>query len=134
MAHSIQTVLTRQELFDDLDLIVVMQLMLREFERNKRTFSGIEQVVLGWRQELTTSGPGTIDLRLDQALDHEEGIGEMARLIDVAQQGLSRFGDVIPAQILNTEYETPSVLFYDFATVRVVETLNKIRRLIGVTT
>ncbi|MEJ2542097.1 MAG: hypothetical protein P8188_19390 [Gemmatimonadota bacterium] len=132
MGTSIQIVGSRVEFFNDLDLLLVIQLMLEALGDVPPQSEPLYGLARGWREQLSTSGPGTIDLGLERLRGDAAAQNGFSRLLDRVRDELSRFGNQIPADVLNSRYRVSGVQFFDYSVDRLLDVLEKKRRLVGI--
>ena len=130
MAHSIQVIGTTSQVFNDLDLIALLCLMLDEVRRHPEEFSTIAPTVRGWSASLADYGPGVIELDLASLASSHVERNELEALLSLVERTARRFGS-IPASFLNTESCAPGIEFSDYQSDLVSRTVEKLRMLLS---
>jgi hypothetical protein len=127
MAHSVQRVGSRAQLFNDLDLIAVVSLLDREVASAASGYAELGPLLARWRRALAGYGPGTIDLGLTQLSETEQA--HLVPLLDAVYERLSLFG-AVPASLLQASNQAPGVHFNDFPAAIIKTSIGKLRDLL----
>ncbi|HEX4959444.1 MAG TPA: hypothetical protein VF173_01300 [Thermoanaerobaculia bacterium] len=130
MAHSIQVFGDRSEVFNDLDLLVLMRLMSEELGSNASSYPLLVSMAARWRDCCENYSPGSIDLNLELAVAGEKARQQFASLLSTIAQKLERSGDTIPAGELNSRLCVPGVTFHDYRTTLLLAAIEKIKQLL----
>jgi hypothetical protein len=130
MAHSIQVIGDRSEIFNDLDLLALLILMNEELESNPRTYPLLVSIAGHWRDCCEIYTPGAIELNLEQLVSSEDARQQFETLLSTVSQKLERSGDTIPAIELNSRMRVPNATFFDYPTSLLLATIKKINRLL----
>jgi hypothetical protein len=126
MAHSIQVVGDRHEVFEDMDLLVVLGLLLEELSERPERYARLARLRDVWTECRTGFGPGTIDLELDEVAAHPASKNELLDLLAATEGRLSSYDAVIPGHVLNAQCGVRGVYFNDFPTDRVAESIQRL--------
>ena len=116
MANSIQTNGVKAETFNDLDLIVLVCLFDPEVTSVPDRYVALRTVIAGWKRGLTVYGPGTIDLELDDLASFEGERSQLISLLTAIDDKIDKFGETVPASLLNERCLVPGVTFRDYPT------------------
>lgn len=130
MAHSIQVVGGKHEIFDDGDLIAVICLMGQALESHPNEYGGLRQPVTEWQENLKTYGPGTIELSLESLVSSADVVGQLLAFLEVVEDEIERFGKTVPALVLNERSRAPGVTFNDYPTALLARTVVRLRALV----
>jgi hypothetical protein len=130
MAHSIQTIGEKSEIFKDADLIALVCLLNLEATSNPGEYPALNPVIAQWMREIAASGPGTIDLKLDELPTGGREKSEMRALLAAIERNIALFGNAVPAAILNEQCPLPGITFNDFKTSFVKDAVDKLRGLL----
>jgi hypothetical protein len=115
----------------DLDLVVVLQLMLAEIESEPTSYRPLSDFVHLWRDNICNSGPGTIDLHLEELLYEPHGSAALDQLLRNVEQTILSLGDPIAGDMLNADFRVPGVQFHDCRSGRLHSALAKLRLVAG---
>jgi hypothetical protein len=131
MAHSIQSIGTARQVFNDLDLIAFVCLAeLEMLSQQSRTYSALRPIVAEWKRALATYAPGTIDLNLRQVVESGPARSEFVQLLTAIGCTLERFGKAVSAPILNDRCPAPGVRFNEYPTQFLRAAIDGLRALI----
>ena len=129
MAHSIQTVGDKAEVFNDLDLLVLVSLMTEELEHSADDYPLLITLASSWQACHSHYAPGMIDLDLDRAIATGDAREQFERLLAAVEQKVERIDDLIPAGELNSRLRVPGVTFNDYRPALLITAINKMRLL-----
>lgn len=110
MGHSIQKYRGGRAIFNDLDLIVLIQLIE---EASREEEAGVQAIAAFWAEGLGAYGPGLIWLELDSLLSEEAHRSGMIRCLQAVQRRVESFGDLVPGKMLNDRALVSDVVFND---------------------
>jgi hypothetical protein len=112
MANSTQVFRGRYITLNDRSLLAVIALLQQlEARQSTKKFSGmLEQ----WYAMLERSGPGTIDLKLDELLIEDQDIDLFEDKLRHILRDISEMGAKIPANLLNDATLPTEIVFKDF--------------------
>ncbi len=129
MAHSIQVLHGRHEIFNDWDLFVIVSLGGELVKASPNQYSAIASPVSRWQNEAPGYGPGCIDLGLEQ-LD-PVGARGLIKLLDAIDERAATYGDRIPATTLQPICRFHGVRFNDYPVSSLRDATEKLRRLLS---
>ncbi len=132
MAHSIQSVGMQSEVFNDLDLLVILCLLEETAQRQPSVDSAIQRVRQHWVDCRQLYAPGTIDLCLTELAGAPGGNAAFLSLLGEVESELGRFGNKIAAEILNTRCHVRGVRFHDYDVRFLQGALTRLRNLMDV--
>jgi hypothetical protein len=131
MGHSIQVYREKDEIINDLDLLIALRFLLSEIQERPSEYLSLSEGTASWRQCFRHYAPGAIEMDLDNLLRREEQRREFRTLLGQVRTKLEQMGPSIPAALLNNA-ETPNgVVFADYQTALVGEALKSLERLVG---
>jgi hypothetical protein len=130
MATSILVVGQRAELFNDLDLLVLLGLILEEMEDEPGHYPSLQSRASTWADCRESSGPGTIDLDLESLVQNAQAKRDLLELLSAVTRKLDVVGPYIPADVLNSRYAVRGVRFNDYSTARLSGAMEKIQNLL----
>lgn len=130
MAHSIQTVGTEAEIFNDFDLIALICLMADEVRGHPEEFPTIAPLVDEWSASLAAYGPGLIELRLDAIASSARAMDEFSVLLSSVEVRIRRCGTV-PASFLNTRCDAPGIEFSDYSGDFLLQAVGRLQKLVS---
>lgn len=129
MANSIQEFNGKFKVFNDLDLIVVILLVLKRLSKTQK--SGLlGKIIESWKGILTSYAPGVIDLELTSLIRSTEEKTITLNLLSQIEMELSNYREVVPASVLNNLTITPEVKFIDYKIKFIVTTLTSLKELL----
>jgi len=131
MAHSIQVVGEKNEIFDDGDLLILLRMMTEEVEKNTGTYGRLKPFAARWKDDCDYYTLGAIEIDLDTLVEEPMAKSELLELLSVVEQRIGNFGDQIPAEILNKRWHVPTIYFGDCQTHYLVSAVEKIRTLVA---
>ena len=111
MGTSIEVVDGKAETFKDNDLIAVICLMEDEFDSAPSLYAGVEPVLVAWRTERDTHGPGTFDLKLDYWKQQSEVRSALRALLGAVEKRVHILGGVIPGATMNRRVPPSLIVF-----------------------
>lgn len=129
MAHSIQVLNGKSELIGDLDLLVIIGFALPVI-RNSKQFASLSDLAKDWQMAVDYYGPGTISLKLKRLVDDPALVPVLAAVLDNVFQQVDRYGETIPADLLNKNMPVPGVLFHDFNTSSLRDAIQRLQALV----
>jgi hypothetical protein len=100
MAHNIQKYRGKMELFNDLDMLVVMSFAIKIASESRR-FEKLDGLINEWSAEIPRTGPGVIDLNLDKLIETNSQRAELKLLLNAISQHFSQYHVKIPQHIYN---------------------------------
>ncbi len=130
MATSYQIVGDRAQHFNDLDLLVVLHLMIRDADALRESQFQKLELVNYWRHVCETYGPGTIDLRLNALASDQSLKTFFLRLLEAVNSDSEAIGETYPAKLLMKEWLTPGVTVYEYKTELIRSTVENLRKLL----
>jgi hypothetical protein len=130
MAHSIQTIGKKSEILKDVDLIAFVCLLHLETASHPGEYSELTAVVAQWMREIAASGPGTIDLNLNEITSAGREKSVLRALLAAGESSISQFGNAVPDAILNEQCPIPEIRFNDFKTAFIKNAIDKLRALL----
>ena len=130
MATSIQTIFEKAEMFNDLDLLVLLRMMVEEVKQNPSQYCSLGDLAAAWDETCSNYGPGVIDLKLESVAS-TPAQSELTLLLSTLEDNLDRLGSVIPATTLNDRWAVPGVRFKDYTTSKLIAAIGKIRNLLN---
>jgi hypothetical protein len=130
MATSIQVIRDQAEMFNDLDLLVLLRMMVEEVQRNPSQYHSIGQLAASWDESCSNYGPGVIDLKLGSVAS-TAAQSEIILLLSGLEKKLGRLGAVISAATLNERWAVPGVQFQDYSTSNLIAAIRKLRNLLN---
>ena len=130
MAHSIQTCRNKTEVINDLDLLIIIGFAL-EIGRQIPRFEELQELMMQWRESLQHYGPGVIDLRLEQLDKAPAMAGKLGELLVAIVNHISKYGETIPAHVLNEQSSVPGVKFSEYSAKNVEESVKRLQSLIS---
>ena len=143
MAHSIQVIGDKVAILNDLDLLMFLGFMLAELAEHAERYPALQAAAVMWSQCRATSAPGTIDLHLEEVMNHAAARTHFEDLLRTVELQLDRFGDIVPKShveslqaqwpIAELKPGVPDVVFNpNYPTVRVKDVIAQLRGLIVV--
>lgn len=130
MAHSIQEFDGKIKIFNDLDLIAVVLLLLKLLSTAPKNDLS-EKLMESWRRTLSLYGPGTIELELESLIRSNDDKAMLLDLLRLVEESLLDYGDFVPASILNNLSDAPEgVIFFDFKCAFIIDALNSLEELL----
>jgi hypothetical protein len=133
MAHSYIDFRGRYLHVNDMDLIAIVHLLL--FERNRfgdsdLLPSGLAALMKEWESLLDVSGPGCLDLNLDDYINDDQTIDALVSAITRVESELKRFGDTIPGNHLNKLTNSSVIKYEDRPTAGLLALLSSLSELL----
>lgn len=129
MAHSIQEFEGKKKIFNDLDLLVVVLLVLKFFSNTPKD-DFLEKVRKSWTSILASYGPGLLELELEGLIQSNEEKITLLNVLHEVKKDLSEYGDLVPARVLNGVATFNGVKFFDYQTVLIVNGLTTLEELL----
>ena len=129
MSWSIQQSGDRSDMLNDGALVALICLLEDEVARTPDGFAALRVVIEGWQVGIAKSGPGTIDLRLDETLPTRTERTELAALLQVVEQSLAG-SPTISGASLNRRVRDGSTFHEEYPASHVVEAMNQLRKLL----
>ena len=130
MAHSIQSVGARAVIINDFDLLVLVRMMLEEVSVGHGLYESLAALVPAWERCLESSGPGTVDLKLEELRDKPSAKSELRMLFSKVRLSLLSWGEEISEAVLNSRYRIRGAKFSNYKTDRLRSALGKIETLL----
>ena len=131
MGISIQKVGDRVEFFDDGDLLALFGLLNETAAKAPANYPSLQSFIENWRQNCINSGPGTIRLKLDDVAASYAARMELQQLLADVERELGKFGEKVPASLLNTLCKVRGVKLYDYDVTLIKSAIERIRALIS---
>ena len=128
MASSVQTFRGKGEVFNDLDLLVLLQLMLTHLPA---IGPEVREHLILWKQQVRAYAPGLLDLELEEALSSDEMRAKFVSLLIEIRHEAAERGEFIDAKSLNTNNEAPGITFGDFPVKHVIDAARRLEKLIS---
>ena len=130
MTHSIQFVKGKVEILNDLDLLLVLGIMIDEIEENRR-YSSLKRFVPCWDKCRKSSGPGTLDLRLESVALDVETKQEFVDLLAEIKNSIASEGSTIGADKINERWGIPGVEFASYESASIIATVKRLCHLVS---
>jgi hypothetical protein len=130
MASSLQSFGGKAELFNDLDLMVLLQ-FVAEIVSDSNELAALSNSVGAWNKAVRIAGPGVLDLALEENLKTPTERSAMASALRQLKTRVSTFGSIIPAAVLNEKNIAPGVTFFDYQSQRLIDTAARLEGLIA---
>lgn len=131
MSTSFQVFGDRVEAFNDLDLIALVYLASRRVASEPDRYLAFAPMLADWILGIAVSGPGTIDLNLNNLIAPDTTRCELIALLTRIGEELSQFGDSVPASVLNKQQVAPNVKFHDYPVTLLSTALRALKSLLG---
>lgn len=131
MAHSIQVVGDGQEVFNDLDLLVLVCFLIQGTKDNRDEYASLQSFTHEWSEGIDGYGPGTLDLNLQSIVTVPSAKQELERLLDTLSLQMKDVGSTIPLSLLKMRIEIPGVTLCAPSRPNFLQTIDKIRRLLA---
>jgi len=130
MGHSIQTVGTRTEIFNDCDLLLLLRLFGEVIRKKPELDPAIAAMRDYWDDCCQGYGPGLIHLRLADLAATGSAKEALLRFFDDVEAELRSFGTTIPAKTIRERFRVRGVVFNDQDVSRILSALVRLRRLV----
>src|SRR5262245_59192340 len=103
MAHTIQLYRDRIGVFDDIDLLIIMSMIIETIKdpKNHHIYACIEQSAADWEWVIEGYGPGIIQLGLDQKLREQTVRDAFLSVLRDVKTKLELFGEWVPLEFIN---------------------------------
>ena len=121
MATSTQVLNGRAEVFNDIDLLILIGFMENEVRDAPVDYERLSSLVEIWQRGRMSYCPGVVEFCLDDLPLQSELLSEFQRLLTKIDARLRTYQGMIPASVLNTRYQVPGVIFHDYNTELVRE-------------
>ena len=129
MAHSIQMLGQKSAIFSDATLVIIMILARDVISQHPHYFE-LAALSETWRLAVIQSGPGTIDLKIEELIKTPEMKEKFGALLERLHEEVGRFGEKIPASFLNERAPIPNdYTFIDVKVSTIQEALSKLKNL-----
>lgn len=130
MGWSIQAIPPHHTIINDLDIIALINILADLLRIDAIDSSGASDIVSTWIVAVEESGPGTIDLHLQDLTASPERTRMLHRLLTTAEQALLALGDSVPRELLNKGPLRNSAIFTDnYPVPRLLKTIVQLRDL-----
>ena len=127
MGQSAQILDGRHEVFEDIDLLLVVRLAILAARNDEAD----EWLAEAWSFSYREHAPGVVDLGLRAIVANPENRASLLRVLSVVEDNLHAVGAVIPLASLKSDLKLPGVRFRaDQDSGRIVSTLLRLRALI----
>lgn len=134
MAHSYLEFRGRSQHFNDLDIraLVHCALDVRQHVGTDAALpSSIDKMLEEWREQLAIAAPGCWDLGFDMFLPSESDVEALLELLDMVEDKVKSFGEVVPGAYLNELEQSEIIEYYDRPTERMIDVVSKVRDLLS---
>jgi hypothetical protein len=103
MAHTIQLYRDRISVFDDIDLLIIMSMIIETIKdpNNHNIYACLEESAADWEWVIEAYGPGIIELGLDQKIREQTVRDAFLSVLRDVKTKLESFGEWVPLEFLN---------------------------------
>ena len=103
MAHTIQLYRDRISVFDDIDLLIIMSMIIETIKdpNNHNIYACLEESAADWEWVIEAYGPGIIELGLDQNLREQTMRDAFLSVLRDVKTKLESFGEWVPLEFIN---------------------------------
>jgi len=128
MAYSGQEFREKYTSIEDADIIAVVMIAEQMSGLSKKA----SELVTDWLHQMQVSGPGTIDLKLDDHLHSDDDVNDFLGLLNLVRNKIRAYGDVIPANVLNERAGSVAmgITFVDYQSQLIMSVLDKLEALV----
>jgi len=131
MAHSSQEFAGRNKSFNDVDLLVLLHLMMRNVKGVVDDPQVEQRLTSEWREVFEIYGPGLITLGLDELAENETMKQAYLRVLRATEEHLDTIGPVYPKAQLQTGWRVPHIRLTDYPTDDLRAVIRGLRELLG---
>ena len=104
--------------------------MVEVYNDNSKEFRCLSQLVEYWSTVPEISGPGTIDLNIEEVSSDRNSCNELLEIISRSAAMIVAMGEKIPATVANERWKVPGVNFRDYDTRRLIKVLEQLKSLL----
>ena len=103
MARTIQLYRDRISVFDDIDLLIIMSMIIETIKdpKNHHIYACLEESAADWEWVIEGYGPGIIELGLDQHLREQTMRDACLSVLRDVKTKLESFGEWVPLEFIN---------------------------------
>jgi hypothetical protein len=103
MAHTIQLYRDRISVFDDIDLLIIMSMIIETIKdpNNHNIYACLEESAADWEWVIEAYGPGIIELGLDQKIREQTVRDAFLSVLRDVKTKLESFGEWVRLEFLN---------------------------------
>ena len=103
MAHTIQLYRDRISVFDDIDLLIIMSMIIETIKdpKNHHIYACLEESAADWEWVIEAYGPGIIELGLDQKLREQTVRDAFLSVLWDIKTKLESFREWVPLEFIN---------------------------------
>lgn len=131
MGHSIQVIGKHHKIFKDGDLEILLGIMLDLVKANPSRYGFLLSLAPRWEKTRLHSGPGCIDMELDELASKADARGEILSLLSSVENYVDSLGDFIDADTVNERWGIEGVVWLDdYPSIRLKNAIDELRELV----
>src|SRR5215510_16052014 len=101
MARSYQLYRDRVRVFDDIDLLIIMSMIIETIKEHENIYACLVESTAHWEWVIEAYGPGLIGLGLDQKLREQAVRDAFLSVLRDVKTKLELFGEWVPLEFIN---------------------------------
>jgi len=106
-----------------MDLLATLHFMTSELETNGDAYPLLRAAHEDWRNLGHQYGPGVIPFDLERHLPDPEARRQMTTLLAAVRAAVVKYGEAVPAAVLNARWRDTGVRFFEFRTEFILTTV-----------
>ena len=101
MARSRQSYRDRMRVFDDIDLLIIMSMIIETIKEHENLYDCLVESAADWEWVIKAYGPGLIQLGLNQKLREQTVRDAFLSVLRDVRTKLESFGEWVPLEFIN---------------------------------
>src|SRR5262245_31653600 len=101
MARSYQLYRDRVTVFDDIDLLIIMSMIIETIKEHENIYACLVESTADWEWVIEAYGPGLIGLGLDRKLREQAVRDAFLSVLRDVKTKLESFGEWVPLEFIN---------------------------------